>query len=434
MAWRLLVRRCPTKSMTVVGDLAQTSSLGGARSWAAVLDPHAAGRWTVAELTVNYRTPGLIMEVASRMLELAGVETTPPTSAREGHWPPSAVRARCGRPRRADRRWSRAERATVTPGQPRGDHQPRAGGCGDRRRGPRRSGATRSPSTAPAEGAVSVVTVEDVKGLEFDGVVLVEPAEILAESPRGASDLYVAMTRPTQRLVVVHTARPAGGDGRPGGVAAGRGRVRARPLRTRPRGAGVGRSAGSRAAARCATTTGWWPASRRRRSCSPPRPTRRGPSRPRPARCPSPGPPDVRLRRRESRPRLARARPRWALDFDRGQPTADPTTTPSALGDERTPAPRRRPAPPTPPSASSNGGGRKPPKTGDRIWCSSSTSSSSARSRTSRSRRAPDRDAVDGRWRPTSQGPRARRATCCWPKASRNQASTSGPSWLGTIT
>ena len=56
------------------------------------------------------------------------------------------------------------------------------------------------------EGAVSVVTVEDVKGLEFDGVVLVEPAEILAESPRGASDLYVAMTRPTQRLVVAHAA------------------------------------------------------------------------------------------------------------------------------------------------------------------------------------------------------------------------------------
>jgi DNA helicase IV len=51
-----------------------------------------------------------------------------------------------------------------------------------------------------------VLPVSGAKGLEFDAVVLVEPAEVLAESPRGANDLYVALTRATQRLTVVHAA------------------------------------------------------------------------------------------------------------------------------------------------------------------------------------------------------------------------------------
>jgi DNA helicase IV len=58
---------------------------------------------------------------------------------------------------------------------------------------------------------VAVLTVAEAKGLEFDTVVLLEPAEILAESPRGANDLYVALTRPTQRLRVLHSyGLPAG--------------------------------------------------------------------------------------------------------------------------------------------------------------------------------------------------------------------------------
>ncbi len=207
MAWRLLVRRCPTKSMTVVGDLAQTGSLGGARSWAGVLDPHAAGRWTVAELTVNYRTPGLIMTVASRVLEASGIRTTPPTSAREGRWPPTAVGFEPGDwARVAD--VVRAEREAVTPGSlavitSKADVG-RVTSAVVRDLG--REALAEYGSTV---GAVSVVPVEEVKGLEFDGVVLVEPAAILAESPRGPSDLYVAMTRPTQRLVIAHsTALP----------------------------------------------------------------------------------------------------------------------------------------------------------------------------------------------------------------------------------
>jgi len=60
---------------------------------------------------------------------------------------------------------------------------------------------------------VEVVTVDEVKGLEYDGVTVVDPIGIVRESARGVNDLYVALTRPTQRLTVVHRGRvPAGLD------------------------------------------------------------------------------------------------------------------------------------------------------------------------------------------------------------------------------
>jgi DNA helicase IV len=59
--------------------------------------------------------------------------------------------------------------------------------------------------TAPLDAVVAVLDVAETKGLEFDGVIVVEPAAIVAESERGMSDLYVALTRATRRLGVVHT-------------------------------------------------------------------------------------------------------------------------------------------------------------------------------------------------------------------------------------
>jgi DNA helicase IV len=67
--------------------------------------------------------------------------------------------------------------------------------------------AVRARVAGPLAERVAVLTVAQAKGLEFDGVLLLEPAAIAAESPRGAHDLYVAITRPTQRLHVLH-ARP----------------------------------------------------------------------------------------------------------------------------------------------------------------------------------------------------------------------------------
>jgi superfamily I DNA/RNA helicase len=63
---------------------------------------------------------------------------------------------------------------------------------------------------AALDAPVAVLTVTEARGLEFDGVVVVEPGAILAQSPKGANNLYVALTRATQRLGVVHTtALPA---------------------------------------------------------------------------------------------------------------------------------------------------------------------------------------------------------------------------------
>jgi DNA helicase IV len=58
--------------------------------------------------------------------------------------------------------------------------------------------------SAGLEAPVSVLTVAQAKGLEFDSVVLLDPAAIVAESPHGLNDLYVALTRTTRRLCVVH--------------------------------------------------------------------------------------------------------------------------------------------------------------------------------------------------------------------------------------
>ena len=73
MAWRMVLRRCPARSMTVVGDPALTSTPGGADSWAPVLDPVAAGRWRTERLAVNYRTPTPVIALATALLLPAAV-------------------------------------------------------------------------------------------------------------------------------------------------------------------------------------------------------------------------------------------------------------------------------------------------------------------------------------------------------------------------
>jgi DNA helicase IV len=93
MAWRMLMRRVPAKSLTVVGDLAQTGSAAGARSWGEMLDPHLRGRWRVEHLRVNYRTPVEIMEVAADVLRAFDPGQEPPESVRTGGARPRLVRA-----------------------------------------------------------------------------------------------------------------------------------------------------------------------------------------------------------------------------------------------------------------------------------------------------------------------------------------------------
>ncbi|WP_431896867.1 HelD family protein [Nonomuraea sp. bgisy101] len=187
MAWRMVMRRVPALSLTVVGDVAQTGSAAGARSWGEMLDPYLAGRWREERLLVNYRTPVEIMEVAADVLHAVDPALQPPESVRRGGARPLAVRAGL------DEVAALVERER--------------GEIGEGRVGVVASDAVHAAVAALLPGGddldapVVVLTVTRSKGLEFDSVVVVDPAGILAQSAR---DLYVAMTRATRRLTVVY--------------------------------------------------------------------------------------------------------------------------------------------------------------------------------------------------------------------------------------
>src|SRR5215469_6200575 len=86
MAWRMVMRRCPARSMTIVGDVAQTGDPAGTSSWERVLDRYQGDRWRLAPLTINYRTTAEIMAVAADVLTAIDPAFEPPRSVREtGH-------------------------------------------------------------------------------------------------------------------------------------------------------------------------------------------------------------------------------------------------------------------------------------------------------------------------------------------------------------
>jgi DNA helicase IV len=191
MAWRALMRRCPSRSMTLVGDVAQTSDLAGARSWAEVLEPYVGGRFRLEELTVNYRNPAEVMDVAAGVLAALDPPVAPPRSVRETGEKPWLDRYDAD----ALPDLVKAEQEAVGDGRV-GVLMP-AGKAAELRA---ILGVDADPDlTEP----VVVLTVRQAKGLEFDSVLVVDPAGILAESPRGTNDLYVALTRSTRRLGVL---------------------------------------------------------------------------------------------------------------------------------------------------------------------------------------------------------------------------------------
>jgi DNA helicase IV len=202
MAWRLLMRRCPSRSMTVVGDVAQTGALGGATSWREALEPHVGGRWRLTELTVCYRTPAEIMAVAADVLTELDPDLTVPGSVRTAGVAPWALRV--GPAELVEEVVTAARREAAELGEGRLGVIVPAGSIEE----VGRAVADAVPGTAVGEAPelenpVVVVTVRQAKGLEFDSVLVIDPERILAESPRGYSDLYVALTRATQRLGIL---------------------------------------------------------------------------------------------------------------------------------------------------------------------------------------------------------------------------------------
>jgi DNA helicase IV len=203
MAWRMLLRRCPSRSMTVVGDIAQTSASWGVPSWADVFDAIAPGRWRSVELTVNYRTPAEVMNVAADVLQAVDPNASTPTSVRETGVQPTAKQVDRTMLAKAVAEVAESEVAAAAGGTV-GVLVP--GGLLSEVREALTERLPDETSGEPLEAPVSVLSVYAAKGLEFDSVVLVEPATIASTGVNGLRDLYVATTRPTQRLTVVHSS------------------------------------------------------------------------------------------------------------------------------------------------------------------------------------------------------------------------------------
>jgi hypothetical protein len=191
MAWRMVMRRCPTRSMTIVGDLAQTSDPAGASSWDQVLSSHVSDRWRLAQLTINYRTPAEIMAATGDLFATHHPGLRPPRSVRAGGespWRRSTTLAELPQVV-ADLVTTHTEGqlAIITPPS----HLVTLGK------------ALRLTTPPAITDPVVVLAPGEAKGLEFDAVLIVDPAEVLA-APLGHNDLYVAMTRATRRLGIVH--------------------------------------------------------------------------------------------------------------------------------------------------------------------------------------------------------------------------------------
>lgn len=174
--WQMLLLRCPSRSFTVVGDRAQARH-GFTESWRERLERIGLDRIELASLSVNYRTPREIMTEAEPVIRAVLPDANVPTSIREGGVPVT--------------HGSVAELDSVI-GTWLGTH---AEGI---------ACVIGAPAFRPT-ARVRSLTPELAKGLEFDLVVLVDP-ERFGEGVEGAVDRYVAMTRATQRLVVLTDA------------------------------------------------------------------------------------------------------------------------------------------------------------------------------------------------------------------------------------
>ncbi|MER5716166.1 AAA family ATPase [Streptomyces sp. NPDC002132] len=201
MQCRAIARRSAFGSITVLGDLAQATAPWSARSWQEQLTYLGKAQATVVPLTTGFRVPAAVMELANRLVGALGVDVPPARSLRhDGELAVSevddVVAATVSAVRAAlDREGSVAVIAA--------------------------DDAVASTSAALREAGIETATAEEVgtaarvtvlpatvvKGLEYDHVVVVEPAAIVESEPRGLHRLYVVVTRAVSRLDVLH-ARP----------------------------------------------------------------------------------------------------------------------------------------------------------------------------------------------------------------------------------
>ena len=206
MQLRMLSRRSLNGSMTIVGDVAQATGVWAHEGWGEIL-AHLPSRRPSrrAELTIGYRIPAPTMALAAKVLAEAAPGLEPPDSVRQVGDPPRIVAAETDELFAKVVEVTLQERAAVDPGsvaiivpqtlvegvtaalEANGIEYGRAARNG-------------------LESQVTLVPIRLVKGLELDAAVVVEPAAIVEEEAQGMRALYVALTRATKRLAVVHAA------------------------------------------------------------------------------------------------------------------------------------------------------------------------------------------------------------------------------------
>jgi DNA helicase IV len=207
MQWRMLARRCPSGSMTLVGDPGQASKPGAVASWDDVLShlpTHNATRFV--SLSINYRTPAEVMEVASRLLAVAAPTVEPSRSVRStGEFPRFVgvgrddVVAKTAEETRA----ALSKTGAVAVIAPPALHEAIVASLAD-------VGAV-STSADALDAPIAVLDPTSAKGLEFDHVIVVEPSMLVNADRAGLRLLYVTITRTTKTLTVVHAdALPEG--------------------------------------------------------------------------------------------------------------------------------------------------------------------------------------------------------------------------------
>ncbi|HMJ75046.1 MAG TPA: UvrD-helicase domain-containing protein, partial [Iamia sp.] len=202
MQLRMLGRRSLNGSMTIVGDIAQSTGAWPHASWDEIIDLLPQRREPRrAELTVGYRIPGPNMDMAARVLVEAAPDLTPPRSVRQDGRPPRVVpvSALDGGLAETVLRITAEEVEAVGTGNvavitPASLVEPLAAAFAA-------AGVDHGLATHQGlSNQVTIVPVGMVKGLELDATVVVEPAAILEEEVQGARALYVALTRATKRL------------------------------------------------------------------------------------------------------------------------------------------------------------------------------------------------------------------------------------------
>ena len=215
MQLRMLQRRSLTGSMTVVGDIAQSTSPGSLGDWGAIVAQLCPNRTvTTVELTVSYRTPAEVLEMAAGVLAIGAPDLVVPTPVRRSGHRPRYCRTEVDRRFEAVVQLAGEEldavgegRVAVLVPEPLMEATIAAfSAAGVEIVDPRRGGAR------GLGAALVILPVEDANGLEFDAVVIVEPAMVARRESRdgapthqGMRTLYVAMTRPTRRLTLLAT-------------------------------------------------------------------------------------------------------------------------------------------------------------------------------------------------------------------------------------